>query len=196
MEVTLSGMKPIPVEYVLSIARTKGTDAKKRPYIELIERWGEEQGQDEEARQLLQQLREVPEIDVKKMPPEFLPRYRKPEIAQKLVEIVREIDVIISAKNEHWTWAHVRHVMIDEGILMKLNKSRFDVIITSMIPGKTLGLVRRKGDFEYMDTHPDPWVMWPQQSHINPELAAHRVIFNQIALKLMPVLTRTIRAEY
>ena len=68
MEITLSKIKPIPVEYVLSIARTKGTDAKKRPYIELIERWGEEQGQDEEARLLLRRLREGQELDPQKMP--------------------------------------------------------------------------------------------------------------------------------
>ena len=196
MEITLSKIKPIPVEYVLSIARTKGTDAKKRPYIELIERWGEEQGQDEEARLLLEQLREVPEIDVKRMPREFLPRYRKPEIAQQLVEIVREIDVIINSKSENWTWAHVRHVMIDEGIINKINKTPFDVIITSMIPGKGLGNVRHNGDFEYMDKHPDPWVMWPQQSHLDPEKAAHRIMFNQIAMKLRPVLERPILPEY
>ena len=38
--------------------------------------------------------------------------------------------------------------------------------------------------------------MWPQQSHLDPEKAAHRIIFNQIAMKLRPVLERPILPEY
>ena len=136
MEMTLCGIDPIPVEYVLAIAQTKGTDAKRRPYIELIERWGEEQGKEEEARQLLKRLREGQVLDPKKMPREFMPRYRQPEIAEKLIEIVRKIDDIITSKSENWTWAHVMRVMVDEGILYKPSYNRFDAIICSMIPGK------------------------------------------------------------
>ena len=192
---TISKMKPIPVEYVLAVAQTKGTDAKRRPYIELIERWGEEQGQDEEARQLLRRLREGQELDPQKMPREFMPRFRQPEIAEKLIGIVRKIDDIISSKQENWTWAHVMRVMVDEGILYKPTVNRFDAIICSMIPGKGRDTVRKHGDYEYVMGQEEPWPAWTSQSYINPTLAAERSVCNQIALEFAPVLTRTIRAE-
>ena len=195
MEMTISKMKPIPVEYVLAVAQTKGTDAKRRPYIELIERWGEEQGQDEEARQLLRRLREGQELDPQKMPREFMPRFRQPEIAEKLIGIVRKIDDIISSKQENWTWAHVMRVMVDEGILYKPTVNRFDAIICSMIPGKGRDTVRKHGDYEYVMGQEEPWPAWTSQSYINPTLAAERSVCNQIALEFAPVLTRTIRAE-
>jgi len=195
MEMTISKMKPIPVEYVLAVAQTKGTDAKRRPYIELIERWGEEQGQDEEARQLLKRLREGQVLDPKKMSREFMPRFRQPEIAEKLIGIVRKIDDIISSKQENWTWAHVMRVMVDEGILYKPTVNRFDAIICSMIPGKGRDTVRKHGDYEYIMGQEEPWPAWTSQSYINPTLAAERSICNQIALEFAPVLTRTIRAE-
>ena len=195
MEMTISKMKPIPVEYVLAVAQTKGTDAKRRPYIELIERWGEEQGQDEEARQLLRRLREGQVLDPKKMPREFMPRYRQPEIAEKLIETVRKIDDIISSKQENWTWAHVMRVMVDEGILYKPTVNRFDAIICSMIPGKGRDTVRKHGDYEYIMGQEEPWPAWTSQSYINPTLAAERSICNQIALEFTSVLTRKIRAE-
>ena len=172
MEMTISKMKPIPVEYVLAVAQTKGTDAKRRPYIELIERWGEEQGQDEEARQLLKRLREGQVLDPKKMPREFMPRFRQPEIAEKLIEIVRKIDDIY-----------------------KPTVNRFDAIICAMIPGKGRDTVRKHGDYEYIMGQEEPWPAWTSQSYINPTLAAERSICNQIALEFAPVLTRTIRAE-
>ena len=195
MEMTISKMKPIPVEYVLAVAQTKGTDAQRPPYIELIERWGEEQGQDEEARQLLRRLREGQVLDPKKMPREFMPRFRQPEIAEKLIETVRKIDDIISSKQENWTWAHVMRVMVDEGILYKPTVNRFDAIICSMIPGKGRDTVRKHGDYEYIMGQEEPWPAWTSQSYINPTLAAERSICNQIALEFAPVLTRTIRAE-
>ena len=195
MEMTQCGIDPIPVEYVLAIAQTKGTDAKRRPYIELIERWGEEQGKEEEARQLLKCLREGQVLDPKKMPREFMPRYRQPEIAEKLIEIVRKIDDIITSKSENWTWAHVMRVMVDEGILYKPSYNRFDAIICSMIPGKGRDNVRKNGNYEYIMGQEEPWPAWPSQSYINPTLAAERSICNQIALEFAPVLTRKIRAE-
>ena len=49
MEKTLTGIEPIPVEYILSIAQSKATPAQRRPYIDLIERWGDKTGCTEEA---------------------------------------------------------------------------------------------------------------------------------------------------
>ena len=192
---TLTGIEPIPVEYVLGMAQTKATDAQRRPYIELIERWGEERGCADEARQLLKRLREGQEIDIQKMPREFMPRYRQPEIAQKLVEIVRHIDEIISSRQENWTWAHVMRVMKDEGILYNPTINRFDQIICSMIPGKGRDIVRKHGNYAYIMKQEDTWTLWPKENYLNPTLAAERSICNQIALQFAPILTRTIRAE-
>ena len=193
---TLTGIEPIPVEFVLGIAQTKATDAQRRPYIDLIERWGEEQDCPEEARQLLRRLREGQEIDLQKMPREFMARYRQPEVAARLIEIVRHINDVIASKQENWTWAHVMRVMTDEGIIFGVTHNKFDSIICSMIPGKGLDTVRKHGDYEYIMAQKDSWPFWPTQSYINPALAAARSICNQIALEFAPVLTRKILVEF
>jgi hypothetical protein len=183
------------VEYILRVAQSKATPAQRRPYVELIERWGEEQNCIDEARQLLKRLRDGQEIDPRKMPREFMPRYRQPEVAEKLIEIVRHIDAVIASKQENWTWAHVMRVMKDEGILYNPTINRFDQLICSMIPNKGRDTVRKHGDYEYIMGQEDPWSLWPAQSYLNPTLAAERSICNQIALEFAPILTRTIRAE-
>ena len=126
MDMTITGLPPIPVEYIIGVAQTKDTDAKRRPYVSLIEDWGEEKNMVQEASDLLKQLRDNPEINVKKMPAEFSPKYREPEVAKQLIAIINDINDIISTKSELWTWAHVMRVMIDEGILIKLKVNRFN----------------------------------------------------------------------
>lgn len=195
MKTSLTGIEPIPVEYILRVAQSKATPAQRRPYVELIERWGEEQNCIEEARQLLKKLRNGQEIDPRKMPREFMPRYRQPEVAEKLIEIIRHIDAVIASKQENWTWAHVMRVMKDEGILYNPTINRFDQLICSMIPNKGRDTVRKHGDYEYIMGQEDPWSLWPVQSYLNPTLAAERSICNQIALEFAPILSRTIRAE-
>ena len=195
METTLTGIEPIPVEYVLAIAQSKATQAQRRPYIELIEQWGVETGCTEQARQLLRRLREGQVLDPKKMPREFMPRFRQPEVAEKLIEIVRKIDTVIATKQENWTWAHVMRVMVDEGILYKPTVNRFDQIICSMIPDKGRDTVRKHGNYTYLMSQEDPWSLWPS-TYINPVLAAERSICNQIALEFTTILPRTIRAEF
>lgn len=195
MKTSLTGIEPIPVEYILRVAQSKATPAQRRPYVELIERWGEEQNCIEEARQLLKKLRNGQEIDPRKMPREFMPSYRQPEVAEKLIEIIRHIDAVIASKQENWTWAHVMRVMKDEGILYNPTINRFDQLICSMIPNKGRDTVRKHGDYEYIMGQEDPWSLWPVQSYLNPTLAAERSICNQIALEFAPILSRTIRAE-
>ena len=194
METTLTGIEPIPVEYVLRIAQSKATPAQRRPYIELIERWGEETGCPDEAQRLLRRLREGQVLDPNKMPREFMPRFRQPDIAEKLIKIVRKIDGVIVSKSENWTWAHVMRVMVDEGILYKPTINRFDQLICSMIPDKGRDTVRKHGDYDIMNQK-EPWSAWTQQAYINPTLAAERVICNQIAHEFSPILTRNIRLE-
>lgn len=196
MEKTLTGIEPIPVEYILRIAQSKATAAQRRPYIELIKQWGEETGRADEAQQLLMQLREGQVLDPKKMPRDFMPRFRQPEIAEKLFEIVRKIDDTIASKQENWTWAHVMRVMCDEGILYKPTINRFDQLICAMIPDKGRDTVRKHGDYAFiMEEQEDPWTLWPKDSYLNPTLAAERSICNQIALEFAPILTRAIRLE-
>ena len=196
METTLTGIEPIPVEYILNIAQTKATPAQRRPYIDLIERWGDKTDHAEEAHQLLRRLRDGQVIDPQKMPREFMPRYRQPEVAEKLIEIVRQIDDVIASKQENWTWAHVLRVMVDEGILYKPTINRFDQLICSMIPDKGRDTVRKHGNYEYLTKQKEPWPCWTSQSYIDPKLAAERIICNQIALQFAPILTRTIRLEF
>ena len=194
MEKTLTGLPPIPVEYILGVAQTKATDVQRRPYVSLIEGWGEEQNMAQEASDLLKRLRKNPEMDVKKMPKEFSPKYRDPKRAHQLIEIIREIDEIISTRAEIWTWAHVMRVMMDEGILIKLKVNRFDTIICSMIPGKGHDTVRKSGKYSYLMDQKMPWSMW--SSTIEANLGGEKTICNMIAQKFSPILERTIRMEY
>ena len=195
MTTTLTGIEPIPVEYILGIAQTKATAAQRRPYIELIKRWGDETNRADEASQLLRRLREGQELDPHSMTREFMPRFRQPEVAAQLIEIVRHIDAVIASKQENWTWAHVMRVMCDEGIIYKPTVNRFDQLICSMIPDKGRDTVRNHGDYLYLMSQKEPWPSWTSQSYINPTLAAVRSICNQIALEFAPILNRTIRAE-
>ena len=195
MEETKTGLPPIPVDYVIDVAQTKATDAKRRPYVDLIERWGEEQNMADEASQLLKQLRENQVVDVKKMPSEFTPKFRKEDVAKQLIEIIRKIDDIISSRSEMWTWAHVMRVMIDEGILLDIKKNRFDTIICSIVPNRGIGTVRKSGDYELLMDQDTPWSLWPQ-SHIDPIMGSHRTICNMIALEFAPLLERNIREMY
>ncbi len=197
MKTSLTGIEPIPVEFILGIAQSKATTAQRRPYVELIERWGDEQNCIDEARQLLKRLRKEQEIDPKEMPRDFMPRYRQPEVAEQLIEIVRKIDAIITSKQENWTWAHVMRVMTDELILYKPSFNRFDVIISSMIPNKGRDNIRKNGNYKYLLSHKDPWSQWPTEeiSYINPTLAAERIICYQIAKLFAPILTRKIKEE-
>ena len=196
MKTTLTGIEPIPVEYILRIAQSKATAAQRRPYIELILQWGEEKGCPDEAQQLLKSLREGQVLDPCKMPRDFMPRFRQPEVAEKLIDIVRHIDAVIASKQENWTWAHVMRVMCDEGILYKPTINRFDQLICAMIPNKGRDTVRKHGDYAFiMEEQEDPWTLWPKDSYLNPTLAAERSICNQIALEFAPILTRTIRLE-
>ena len=195
METTLTGIEPIAVEFILGIAQSKATQAQRRPYIELIERWGDETGCMEEARRLLLRLRDGQVLDPHKMPREFMPRFRQPDIAEQLIEIIRKIDAIIASKQENWTWAHVMRVMTDECILYKPTINRFDQLICAMVPDKGRDIVRKHGNYTFIMKQEDPWFDWPSQSYINPTLAAERTICNQIALEFAPILTRTIRAE-
>lgn len=196
MKTTLTGIEPIPVEYILRIAQSKATAAQRRPYIELIERWGEETGCPDDAQRMLKCLREGQVLDPSKMPREFMPRYRQPEVAEKLIEIIRHIDAVIASKQENWTWAHVMRVMCDEGILYKPTINRFDQLICAMIPNKGRDTVRKHGDYAFiMEEQEDPWTLWPKDFYLNPTLAAERSICNQIALEFAPLLTRSIRLE-
>ena len=197
MEKTLTQLQPIPVEFVIGHAVTKNTEIQRRPYVELISQWAEHEGMEPEGLAAARRITGQQKIDAHHMPKEFYQTYREGEKAERLIEMIQDIDKKIQNNEELWTWAHVMRVMVDENILLAtVSTNRFDNIITSMIPGKGIDNVRKNGDYVYIMGQKEPWSSWTQQSYINPSLAAARVICNQIAHELAPVLARTIRLEF
>ena len=194
MEMTLTGLPAIPVEYIIGVAQTKATAAQRRPYVSLIEDWGKEQNMVQEASDLLKRLRKNPEIDINKMPKEITPEYRDPQMARQLIAIIREIDEIISTNREMWTWAHVMRVMVDEGIIFKVSVNRFDAIICSMIPGKGRDTVRKNGNYSYLMGQEMPWSQWG--SNFDYDLRNEKTICEMIASKFGPLLGYNIEMEY
>jgi hypothetical protein len=86
-----------------------------------------------------------------------MPRFRQPDIAEQLIEIVRKIDAVIASKQENWTWAHVMRVMVDELIPYKPTINRFDQLMCSMIPDKGRDTVRKHGEYPFLLNQKDPW---------------------------------------
>ena len=61
-------------------------------------------------------------LDPRKMPREFMPRFRQPEVAGQLIEIVRRIDDVIASKQENWTWAIRLRVLPQDTALLCADK--------------------------------------------------------------------------
>ncbi len=194
MTTSKTDMEPIPVDFVCQQALTL-TEVKRKPLVGLIQAWGEETDCQEAARQAVSGLTEALQvIDTHCMPSFFYPRFRNPEVAAKLVDIVRDINTIITNKTEPWSWALVMKVMMDELIIMKTTPNKFDTAISQMIPQKA-GTIRKNGDYTIIHTQ-DVWSLWSKNSHLDPQKAALRTKCNQIALKFAPLLERTILLDY
>lgn len=194
MEMTLTGLPAIPVEYIIGVAQTKATAAQRRPYVSLIEDWGKEQNMELEASDALKRLGKKPVKEVKDVLKYFNPRYREPEQVKQLIKIIREIDETISAKTEMWTWAHVMRVMVDEGILLKVKFNRFDEIVCALVPGKMRDNVRKNGDYNYLMGQEMPWSQWG--SNFDYDLRNEKTICEMIASKFGPLLGYNIEMEY
>ena len=86
-------------------------------------------------------------------------------------------------------------VMIDEGIIMRVTRNKFDQLICQMLPGKGRDNVRKSGDYSIVDRK-DPWTQWSTLSHLNPQEYQDRTICNMIAMEFQPVLRRKIVMGY
>ena len=179
----------IPINNIVDYAKAQSTQARRQPFVNLINYWSEHDGDEEAARKAISQ------IQASNLPKEFMPKFRSEAIAAQLIEIVRKLDVVITTHQENWDWAHVMKVMIDEGIIMRISPNKFDSIICSMIPGKGRDNVRKNGDYMILDCH-EPWSSWTKNSYLNPHQAQERTICMMIALEFQPVLERKIQIDY
>lgn len=196
MEKALMTLPPIPVEFVVGHAQTKNTEGQRKPYVDLIQRWAEHEGMEDEGLTAVRRVMNTTQIDAQHMPKEFYQTYRQGEKAEQLIKLIRKIDTKILSGEVIWTWPHVMRVMIDEAILMaNVTVNRYDTIICSMIPGKGRDTVRKNGDYDIVQDRDDSYRLWVSNSSINPVQATNREICNQIAEFLEPVLARKIQTS-
>jgi len=172
----------IPVDFVVEQGLRERTEAKRRPYRTLITTWAEHEGKAEQGEMVASRLNtgKGPERlkNLRDLPNSVSPKYRKGEIAEKLVGIVREIDNQIK-NDSNWTWALVMKVMLDEGLLMTNIPNKFDRLICAMIPNKGIDTVRKNGDYKVIDDGRS-WHQWISNPHDDWQEAANRMVCNEI----------------
>ena len=179
----------------VSYAKSATTPAKRKVFVTFLQYWGELNDQEEAANEAINEILSGQTLSPNCMPKEFMPQFRSATMAMQLIDIVKQIDEKISTHQEPWDWAHVMRVMIDEGIIMKVTRNKFDQLICQMLPGKGRDNVRKSGDFTIIERE-EPWTQWTSQSHLNPQEAQDRMICNMIAVEFQPVLRRKIIVEY
>ncbi len=190
----MTELKSIPVDFVCQQARTL-TEVKRKPLVNLITAWGEKCKCPEAAMEAVEDISQaVMEIDTKNMPSLFYPKYREPETAEKLKEVIQSINIKIINKTEPWDWALVMKVMIDELIIMRTTANKFDTLISQMIPQHP-GRIRKSGDYSII-RYEETWSMWPKNSHLDPTKAEFRTKCNQIAMEFKDLLERKIMLDY
>ena len=185
----------IPLDYIVDYARSQSTQARRQAFVNLLLFWAENGGDKEAAFRAILEIQGGQTVSANCMPKEFMPYFRSETIAAQLIKIVREIDRKISEREENWDWAHVMRVMIDEGIIMRVTRNKFDQLICQMLPGKGRDNVRKSGDYSIVDRK-DPWTQWSTLSHLNPQEYQDRTICNMIAMEFQPVLRRKILMGY
>lgn len=183
----------IAVSFVVGQALAKATDSQRRPYVELIKAWAEHEDRVAVGEAVVRQIVGTQQVDAEHMPKEILPCYRKGEVAEEVIRIVRELNEVIASGAEPWTWAHVMRVMVDVGVLLPTTSvNRFDVIICSMIPGKGRDTVRKNGNYVLMTDRDRTYRDFSSISQLHPQEAADREICEQIALRFEPILGRKV----
>lgn len=187
--------KPIPIDFITAHTKAMNTVARRKPFVELVAKWADRIGNPQLGKWFQSEVGGGQIIDAEHMPKDFMPYYRQPEVAARLIEIVRAVDVKISSGTERWTWAHVMRVMYDEGIIFKITVNRFDSVITSMIPGKGKDNVRHHGDYTIMNKE-EGWPLWTKTSYQNPVEAENRTVCDMIAMEFVPVLKRKVTQDY
>ena len=171
--------KPIPIDFITAHTKAMNTVARRKPFVELVAKWADRIGNPQLGKWFQNEVGGGQIIDAEHMPKDFMPYYRQPEVAARLIEIVR----------------HVMRVMYDEGIIFKITVNRFDSVITSMIPGKGKDNVRHHGDYTIMNKE-EGWPLWTKTSYLNPVEAENRTVCNMIAMEFVPVLKRKVTQDY
>ena len=175
-------MNDIPVNFVVGHARLQSTEARRKPYVELVKAWAEHEQQPEAALSVAAEIMGQQLMDITHLPKEILPAWRSPERSEALINVVRTIDKKITNQEEWWTWDLVMRVMVDDGILSpRTRRNRFDGIICLMVPGKSHDTVRKSGTYEVMEEKNNSWHSWVSNSLINPEQAENRAYCEQIS---------------
>ena len=103
---------------LMTLPQTKNTEGQRKPYVDLIQRWAEHEGMEDEGLTAVRRVMNTTQIDAQHMPKEFYQTYRQGEKAEQLIKLIRKIDTKILSGEVVWTWPHVMRVMIDEAILM------------------------------------------------------------------------------
>ena len=167
------------------------TPAKRKPYTDLILQWAEHEHMGDEGRSIVSNMTGIAEISPDNMPKEFYSHYKDSTKAAQLIEIIREIDIIISG-DSLWSWAHVMRVMIDEKILLdRVSINHFDTIICGMIPGKGKDNVRKNCTrYPEVVAKGVSYHEWSKYS-MNTKHATNREICDQICEKFKPILLRS-----
>lgn len=192
MKTTLTQLTPIPAEYIVGHALTKKTEIQRRPYVELIRKWSEHEGQEEAGLMAIRRISGQQLVDPDHMPKELYEAYREPEKAKELIKIVQTINEKMQNGDVRWTWAHVMRVMVDEKILLAdISFNCFDRVICSMIPGKGRDTVRKSGRYEdIMRDRSTTYNMLVSNSNVNPEAASTHEVCSQIAQLFAPIISR------
>ena len=175
-------LNDIPVNFVVGHAHLQSTEARRKPFVELVKAWAEHEQQQEAALSVAADIMGQQQMDITHMPKEIMPAWRSAQRAQALINVVRQIDMRISSQQEWWTWDLVMRVMVDDGILApRTSVNRFDSIVCMMVPGKSHDTVRKSGDYEVMRDRNNSWHSWSSNSLVNATLAEFRTYCEQIS---------------
>ncbi len=143
-------LAPIPVEFVVDYAAQKAAGAKRAPYIELVQKWAAHENMQAAALKWVRSMTGEQQAKPGAMPRGVCQRYRQGEKAQQFIDKIIQLDQIITAGKDGWTWPHAMRTMIDVSILERyLSVREFERIIRAIIPGKKDGSVRRTNEMLY-----------------------------------------------
>lgn len=184
----------IPVDFVVEAGlKSNATEAKRRPYISLINDWAVHEGMTEASELYVSRLRpdgqQAASLNEQELKLLLKPRYRDPQTIGMLREILAEIDIRIKQNPNTWTWAHVMRVMYDGDILCTNINSRFDNFVCSLVPGKKKDSVRKNGDYMMMKPT-TPWHRWKCDNSQVENEAHHYMMCKEVYQEFKALIER------
>ena len=165
-------LPPIPVEFVVGHAQTKNTEGQRKPYVDLIQRWAEHEGMEDEGLTAVRRVMNTTQIDAQHMPKEFYQTYRQGEKAEQLIKLIRKIDTKILSGEVVWTWPHVMRVMIRRGIIKDdTDKTNFGAMIEQILGSKVKkNSIRRTNHSDFSIVKKSDLVLKDQDKEIIKEI--------------------------